>query len=213
MVRVIGAGFGRTGTHTLKTALEALGFGPAYHMYEVFQHPEHATIWQAAARGEAVNWDEVLGAYDSTTDWPAAAFYDQHLARWPDARVILTIRDPESWYRSCRNTIAHGIETWEIPPDEDQVPEMIREVIWEGTFDGRFADRDHALTVYNRHNDEVRAHVPDHQLLVYEVRQGWEPLCRFLGVPVPDAPFPHTNSSEEWAQRREEEAARSDTQA
>lgn len=213
MVRVIGAGFGRTGTHTLKTALEMLGFGPAYHMYEVFQHPEHAAVWQAAARGEDVNWDDVLSEYHATTDWPAAAFYDQHLARWPDARVILTVRDPESWYTSCRNSIAHGVETWEIPPDEDAVPQMIREVIWEGTFDGHFADRDHAVAVYNRHNDDVRARVPNDQLLVYNVREGWEPLCAFLGVPVPDEPFPHTNTSEEWAQRREEEVTRSEAEA
>lgn len=213
MVRVIGAGFGRTGTHTLKTALEMLGFGPAYHMAEVFEHPEDATVWQAAARGEPVNWDDVLSEYEATTDWPAAAFYDQHLARWPDAKVILTVRDPDSWYRSCRNSIAHGIETWEIPPNEAQVPAMIREVIWEGTFDGRFADRDHAVAVFNQHVEDVRAHVPEDQLLVYEASQGWEPLCTFLGVPVPDEPFPHTNTSKEWAQRRAEEAARSEAQA
>jgi len=207
MVKVIGAGFGRTGTYSLKAALEQLGFGPCYHMYEVFEHPDHAEVWRAAQRGEQVDWDTVLGDYQSTADWPAAAFYERHLEQWPDAKVILTTRDPERWYQSALNSIAHGVETWEIPPDEDVVPRMIREVIWEGTFDGRFANREHALEIFRRHVEGVKARVPADRLLIFDVNQGWEPLCAFLGVPVPDAPFPRTNSSEEWAQRRAEEAA------
>ena len=90
---------------SLKAALETLGFGPCYHMIEVFEHPEHAGFWQAAWRGEPVDWDGLLGGYEAAVDWPACTFYEELLQRYPDARVLLSVRDPERWYESTRDTI------------------------------------------------------------------------------------------------------------
>ncbi|HLJ68395.1 MAG TPA: sulfotransferase [Chloroflexota bacterium] len=204
-IQVIGAGLGRTGTYSLKHALEALGFDPCYHMRETFGRPDHAEFWLAAARGEAVDWDQGLAGYRATVDFPAAVFYDQLAVHYPEARVILTIRDPERWYQSCLNSIhgpmARAANRDEVPLDDPEIA-MIMTIVWQQTFGGRFSDRDHAIAVYERHNREVQERIPAERLLVYEVRQGWEPLCDFLGVDPPaDVPFPHLNTSEEWQAR------------
>jgi hypothetical protein len=104
-LEVIGAGFGRTGTKSLKAALEELGFDPCYHMSELFGHPEHVELWEAAARGKSVDWNELLGGYRATTDWPACSFYEELMQSYPDAKVILTLRDPNRWYESTYNTV------------------------------------------------------------------------------------------------------------
>jgi hypothetical protein len=188
-VKVIGAGFGRTGTASLKVALEELGFGPCYHMTEVFANPEHADFWRAAWRGEPVDWDGVLGSYEATVDWPACTFYAELMERHPDAKVLLSVRDPERWYESTRSTI---YELGRISTSSTlarlsfallslfvfgtlktgQGP-MTEEIVWQGTFDGRFEDKHHAIEVFNRHNEEVQRRVPQEQLLVYEVKDGW----------------------------------------
>ena len=216
-VRVIGAGFGRTGTASLKAALETLGFGPCYHMTEVFKHPGHADFWQAAWRGELVDWDGLLGAYEATVDWPACTFYAELMERYPNAKVILTVRDPEGWYQSTRDTIYQLGRISEGSPlsrlsfaffsllafgtfNTGQGP-MTEEIVWRGTFDARFEDKHHAIEVFNQHNEEVRRRVPEEQLLVYEVKEGWEPLCEFLGVEEPDKPFPHLNDAAEMRRR------------
>ncbi len=203
---VIGAGFGRTGTMSLKAALEELGFGPCYHMTEVFENPEHVELWEAAARGEPVNWEEVFGGYRAAVDWPAAAFYEELMARYPEARVVLTVRDADRWYESARSTIygirglaaspAFTVASWFVPRLRNlrRAALMAGELIWDGVFDGRFEDRRHAIGVYERWNEEVRRRVPAHRLLVYEVKEGWGPLCGFLEVDVPEGkPFPHLN--------------------
>jgi hypothetical protein len=214
-VKVVGAGFGRTGTLSLKTALEELGFGPCYHMVEVFAHPEHAPLWEAAWRDDLVDWEEILGGYEAAVDWPACAFYEQLMERYPDAKVILTVRDPERWYESTRSTI------YELSMITTRSPlfrlvfgairllrfgrigrgNMAEEIIWQGTFDGRFEDRRYAIEVFERHNEEVRRRVPEEKLLVYEVSEGWRPLCEFLGVEEPDKPFPRLNDTAEMRSR------------
>jgi hypothetical protein len=214
-VKVVGAGFGRTGTMSLKAALETLGFGPCYHMIEVFEHPEHAGFWQGAWRGEPVDWEGFLGGYEAAVDWPACTFYEELLERNPDAKVLLSVRDPERWYDSTRNTI------YELSVGIPRSPlyrvgfaavsffifgpsvrgNMADEIIWDGTFDGRFEDRRYAIDVFNRHNEEVRRRVPRDRLLVYEVKQGWGPLCEFLGVEEPDIPFPRVNDTAEMHRR------------
>jgi hypothetical protein len=216
-VKLIGAGFGRTGTASLKAALEELGFGPCYHMTEVFANPEHADFWRAAWRGEPVDWDGVLGSYEATVDWPACTFYAELMERHPDAKVLLSVRAPEKWYESTRNTIYElGRISTGSPLSRlgfaflsllvfgtfrtGQGP-MTEEIIWQGTFDGKFEDKHHAIEVFNRHNEEVRRCVPKEQLLVYEVKEGWGPLCAFLGVEEPDKPFPHLNDAEEMRRR------------
>ena len=206
-MKVIGAGFGRTGTLSLKGALETLGFGPCYHMTEVFAHPEHAPLWTAAANGSNVDWNAIFEAYESTVDWPSAALYARLIEAFPDAPVILTVRDPDAWYESCINTIypASAPDAGsEFATSDDPIAQMIAAVIWQGTFQGNFRDKWHAVSVYERHVAEVRARVPADRLLVFEVRQGWEPLCRFLGVEVPeDLPFPRVNSTLDWQNERD----------
>lgn len=206
-MKVIGAGFGRTGTLSLKGALETLGFGPCYHMTEVFAHPEHAPLWTAAANGSNVDWNAIFEAYESTVDWPSAALYARLIEAFPDAPVILTVRDPDAWYESCINTIypASAPDAGsEFATSDDPIAQMIAAVIWQGTFQGNFRDKCHAISVYERHVAEVRTRVPADRLLVFEVRQGWEPLCRFLGVEVPeDLPFPRVNSTLDWQNERD----------
>ncbi|CAA9463008.1 MAG: FIG01212366: hypothetical protein [uncultured Rubrobacteraceae bacterium] len=207
-LEVIGAGFGRTGTLSLKAALEELGFGPCYHMRELYEHPEHVEQWQAAVRGEPVDWERVLGDYRSTVDWPGCSFYEELLEMNPDAKVILTVRDPQRWYESARDTIyraskasysaAFGLAGLVIPRVRpiNSASRFVSELIWKGDFDGRFGDRGYAIGVFERHNEEVERRVPPERLLVYEVKQGWGPLCDFLGVETPDEPFPHLNDGE-----------------
>lgn len=201
---VIGAGFGRTGTRSLKLALEQLGYGPCYHMDEVFAHPEHIPLWHGAARGRTPNWGSLLGPYRAAVDWPVASFW-RHLAdTYPGARVVLTVRDAESWYESARETIYPAIRR---PMSEDPViiehQRMAQELILERTFGGRFEDRGHAIGVYERHNGAVRASLPGERLLVYRVGEGWGPLCEFLDVGVPTTPFPKANVREEFQEGHE----------
>lgn len=206
-IQVIGAGFGRTGTLSLKTALEELGFGKCYHMVDVLARMDDARTWDAAVRGEAVDWDRLFDGYRSTVDWPGCAFYRELIRKYPEAKVILTVRDPGRWYESALQTIyfvRHAFPAWaaRLNPKRRDFQRMLDSVVWDGTFRGRFEDRDFAIETFDRHNDEVRREVPADRLLVYEVREGWEPLCRFLGVPVPEGkPFPHVNDAAEFRAR------------
>jgi hypothetical protein len=201
-LKVIGAGFGRTGTHTLKHALEMVGFGPCYHMVELMQHPHYVPAWQAAAEGERVDWDAIFSNYPATVDWPALYFWRELSAHYPDAKVLLSVRDPESWYESFYKTIYTALTS--PPPNNLPFPPrqiMGQKLILEKTFAGRFDDRSHAIAVYQRHNEEVQRTIPPHRLLVYEMSAGWEPLCNFLQCPIPQEPFPKTNSVEEFQAR------------
>jgi len=198
-LKVIGAGFGRTGTLSLKLALEQLGFGPCYHMVEVFKNPLIPTWWIGAADGKP-DWQKIFAGYDSTVDWPAATFYRELAETYPDAKVILTERDPEEWFASTQATIFPNA----TPPDGDApFPRMFRKVIG-ALFDNRMREHDHVIDVFQRHNAEVRRRIAPERLLVYEVAQGWEPLCTFLGVPVPATPMPTANSREDFGKRIEE---------
>ncbi len=214
-MRVIGAGFGRTGTSSLKAALEILGFGPCYHMTEVFAHPEHAEVWTAAWRGKPVDWAGFLGGYDSAVDWPACTFYEDLMDEYPEAKVLLSVREPEGWYKSTRNTIyeigrvidaspfsraAFGLLGFVVPA-LGGVSRMAEEIIWRGTFDGRLEDEAYAREVFQSHNNSVVRRVPKDKLLVYDVKRGWGPLCEFLNVPVPDEPFPQLNDTAEFRRR------------
>src|SRR5262245_5697603 len=205
-MQVIGAGFGRTGTMSLKAALEQIGFGPSFHMIDLVRDPTPLADWQAAAAGERVDWTEVLAGWRSTVDWPGCTFREEMAETWPDAPVLLSARDPESWYRSCLNGIHDAKEMAmrgeleggsENPPDPAVIA-MINDLIWNGTFHGRFLEKDYALEVFERHNEDVRRKVPAERLLVYRIEEGWEPLCSFLGVPVPEGPMPHLNDTKSF---------------
>jgi sulfotransferase family protein len=202
-VKVIGVGVGRTGTLSLKAALERLGYGPCFHGRHVLDHPDRLGWWEAAVAGDPVDWAALFEGYASTVDWPGAAFWRELTAAFPKAPVILTIRDPERWYSSVHNTIFTMFG--DGPPDElvsrarrtvpglDVFTKFHRQMIWDGFFDGRFADRKHAIEVYRAHNAAVMREVPADRLLVIEPDAGWDPLCALLGEPVPDEPYPHLN--------------------
>lgn len=199
-LKVIGAGFGRTGTTSIKAALEQLGFAQCYHMQEVIKQPAHVGFWLEAMAGKPVDWEQCFTGYQSTVDWPACNFYAQLMLHYPEAKVLLTVRDPDQWYDSCFNTIyaiyhqpIMRIVRTLLPPMQ-RFMAMNERLIWQGDFGGRFADRQHAIAVFTQRNAAIQAHVPPARLLVYDVKEGWEPLCRFLNVPIPqDTPFPHLN--------------------
>lgn len=208
-MRVIGAGFGRTGTLSLKAALDQLGFGPTFHMLELIADPSSLPFWRAALDGQPVDWTEAFRGWGSTVDWPGCAFWEQLVATWPDAKVILTVRDPEAWYASCVNSIYDAYLTarrGELSPPEERVNptppvfEVIDDVIWEGSFEGRFADKDHAIEAFNRHNDHVRRNAPADRLLVWDAQDGWGPLCELLDVEAPATRFPHLNDTATFRQ-------------
>ena len=193
-LKVIGAGFPRTATWSQKLALEHLGFGPCYHMSEALEHPEHWPLWETAAAGGSVDWAVLFQGWVSTTDAPACHFYRELANVFPDAKVILGVRDEERWFASTQNTILSGPVAG-FHAARGSLP-MVEAVGW-GT-DPRLRDKAWMLDRYRRHNAEVVAHIPAARLLVYDPADGWEPLCRFFGRPIPDEPFPRVNSTEEF---------------
>jgi hypothetical protein len=200
-IEVIGAGFGRTGTLSLKQALEQLGFGRCYHMMEIFGLPSHPAIWRAANRGETVDWNALFEGFRSTVDWPSCNFWREQMRAYPDAKVILSLRDSDAWYDSVMNTIwKFSAMSLGTPMAESEQSKMVFELIWDGKFQRRMDDKRHVIEVFERHNQDVIDSVPAEKLLVYRPGDGWDPLCRFLGVPVPATPYPRTNSTEEFAQ-------------
>jgi hypothetical protein len=199
---VIGAGLGRTGTLSLKLALDRLGLGPCYHMKEVFEHLDsHVPIWDQAADGQKVDWDILFEGYGSAVDFPAAAFYRELAERYPRAKIILTERDAERWYASFKDTILHPLVE-PLPDNLSAWGAMVRKVVLDRIFRGDVRDKQHVIEKYQQHNDQVKRVIPGERLLVYEVSQGWEPLCGFLGVPVPhQEPFPKVNTTDEFRER------------
>jgi hypothetical protein len=200
---VIGAGFGRTGTASLKTALERLGFGPCYHMYEVYSHPDHATAWLRANAGEAVNWDDVFEGYRSTVDWPACTFWRELLTACPNAKLVLSVRPPDRWYDSFHETIYQALVRPTPADAPDWIATLLRftsEVVKKRTFGDKFEEltRDEIIGVYEAHNAAVVAEAPKDQLLVFDVAEGWSPLCGILGVAAPSEPFPNINDREQF---------------
>jgi hypothetical protein len=179
-------------------------------MSEVWQHSEHAATWDQGAIGKAIDFQSLFAGWSATVDWPGCTFYRELMEAFPDANVLLNVRDPNRWYESCLNTIYPATIRRETDPPEkwqSNTPDaehnatverriMINHLIWERTFQGRFEDRAYAIDVFNRHVDEVKWTVPADRLLVFEASQGWGPLCAFLGLPVPDdTPFPRLNDT------------------
>jgi len=221
---VIGAGLGRTGTLSLHAALERLGFSPCEHMTNCFAHPERFGLWLEAARrkraGEAIDWRPLFASYRATVDWPGAYFRRELIAAHPEANVILTVREPERWYESARKTIyaasqartasssarlLYGLLGW-LKPDAARGFRTVQETVWEGTLGGKFEDRAAAIRLFEEHNHEVAATVAPERLLVFDVKQGWEPLCNFLDVPVPTGePFPHVNDAADFSRRQRDQ--------
>jgi hypothetical protein len=171
-------------------------------MFEVRDNPELLPQWQAAARGEPVDWNQVFHGYRSQVDWPGARYWRELARHFPEAKVILTVRDPDAWFDSVQATIAPFIAARgrHLSPHVNAIAEMAYRTIVAPIFEDRLSDRDHATRVFREHIAAVKAEIPAHRLLVLDLREGWQPLCDFLGVEVPDVPFPKTNSSKEFVE-------------
>jgi hypothetical protein len=212
-MKVIGAGFGRTGTLSLKKALELAGLGPCYHMEDMIRFPKHMDIWKSAAQGKPVNWNDIFTGYESTLDFPASLYYRELLTAYPDAKVVLTVREPERWYQSMYATAYTMMQlttpAWfkKYVPQYRRFADLIDLLIWDGLFSGRFAEQEHAIQVYNQHIEKVKQNIPAEKLLIFSVKEGWQPLADFLGFPIPEGvPFPYVNDHE--TVRRQMQTAR-----
>lgn len=191
---------------SLKFALEQIGFGPCFHMIELMKMPERIPLWDRAGKGETVDWDEVLKGFNATVDWPSCTFYRELAARYPEGKVILTVRDADKWFDSTQATIFRAMDQL-VAAADNPMGSMVRSVIMR-MFDYNMHDRAHCIAVYNKHNEDVKKHIPASRLLVFNPAEGWKPLCDFLGAPVPAAPFPSVNSTEEFQQKLAPEAAK-----
>lgn len=197
-LKVIGAGIGRTGTYSLKLALAQLGFGPCHHMEEVAKNmPAQLPLWCAALEGRA-NWSAIYDGFESAVDWPTARFFRELNTAYPEAKFILGHRNPRTWAESFGGTI------YKLVSEADQAPEhlqewlgMARDVIQQTGIPMR-ANLDELEAAFKTHVAAVKAAIPAERLLVYEVKEGWGPLCTFLGVPAPSEPFPRTNNRSEF---------------
>jgi hypothetical protein len=199
-VKVVGAGLGRTGTHSLKLALEQLLGAPCYHMVEVFGRPDDVAVWQRAINGEPVDWAELFADYEAAVDWPACAFWREISDAFPDAPVLLSTRsNADAWFKSANDTI-FGLSR--MPRDEGAPigaahGSMVL-AMWERTFTPDYLDHDAATHAYEVHNAAVRAAIPSDRLIDWQPGDGWEPICAKLDLRVPDAPFPHVNTTEDF---------------
>jgi hypothetical protein len=199
-LKLIGAGVGRTGTHSLKQALEHLLGGPCYHMSELFGRDDDIAVWHAAARGEPADLNAMLDGYEATVDWPAAAFWPELTAANPDAVVLLSLRSsPEAWWASFERTIATQLQT-PVPAEDVRWNERraLTMDMMANRFTPDFTDRDAAIAAYRRNTDEVRRTIPAERLVEWQPGDGWGPLCEALGLPEPAEPFPHTNTAEDF---------------
>jgi hypothetical protein len=212
-MRLIGAGLPRTGTLTQKVALEMLGLGPCYHMVDVLADLDQAALWDRALDGEGP-WAEIFEGFHSTVDWPGGYFYEELIEVYPEAKVLLSVRDPEAWATSMVRTVwavrngeslirsLSDAQSYVNPQWRDFV-EMTDRLLWKdtGTFAAGHANTAELIAGMERHNEAVRRTVPAERLLEWSVVEGWEPLCEFLEIPVPEAPFPHLNDSAEFEAR------------
>ena len=193
-LKVIGAGLGRTATFSLKFALEHVGLGPCYHMSEVFAGARrNVPLWLDAVQAKP-SWDAIFDGFESTTDYPACTYWRELANYYPEAKVILTVRDPNGWFDSVSETIFSDKMQGSLAGTP--VEAMMNGVIFDA-FEGRVQDRAYMTDWFERRNQEVVDALPPERLLVFSPKEGWEPLCTFLGVPVPDAPFPRVNSRDE----------------
>ena len=211
-IKIIGAGFPRTGTTTLKRSLETLGCTRVYHMKELLVNPVQLHFWETLAETGTTNWEGLYDGFDATVDFPGYPWYKEHMKQYPDAKVILTVRDFESWYKSVNSTVFRaGPQT---PIEKIKMMgkllsssrarkvvkciKFFKRIFFAGELQGQFEDKSFAEKVWNDHIKEVKSIVPEGKLLVYDVRDGWPPLCKFLGVDEPSEPLPHLNKKENF---------------
>lgn len=211
-IKIIGAGLPRTGTNTLKESLEKLGYKKTYHMKELLVHPENLPYWTSLKETGTTKWDELYNGFQASVDFPAYPWYKEHMKRYPDAKVILTVRPFDKWHSSVFSTIWQaGPQT--LPQKLAMLSKLLfnprlrsvikcvklaKEMIFKVHFQGKFEDKAEAEKIFNKHIADVKAYVPADKLLVYDVSDGWGPLCRFLNVPEPNEALPHLNKKENF---------------
>lgn len=191
-LNVIGAGFGRTGTDSMREALDMLGLGPCHHMFEVNAHEEQRRMWRALVQGAPSDWEQLFAGYGSCIDWPSAYYWRELSEFYPTAKVVLTYRSPESWWTSFEQTIVRGIQ-------QSVEPESLgNALVRDKVFGGRVDDRAHAIAIYEQNVNAVKAAFSPERLLVHNLGDGWGPLCAHLGVPVPSEPYPSRNAANDF---------------
>lgn len=210
MLDVIGAGLGRTGTHSLGLALEKLGYDPCYNLPEVAKNSGHTEVWNDAIDGKQVDWNQLFDSYRSTVEWPTVSFIPDLVQNFPEARFVLTQRDAESWYESASKTIFEGLELSAHNPDllKRERSGMKRRLILEYTLEGMYWNKERTIELYKKHIQHVIEVVPQERLLHFDGKDGRKPLCEFLQRPLPSEPFPWLNernkfmaSEPEWARK------------
>jgi len=191
-LQVIGTGFGRTGTDSMRKALNLLGLGPTHHMTEL-KHTRQD--WLDLVNGAEPNWDRLFSGYNACVDWPSAFYWQTLVDEYPEAKVILTMRSASSWWKSFEATILKNIL------NTDDKEGFSHRLVAQQVFQGRPDDQQHAMAVYNRNIEQVLNTVAPERLLVHNLGDGWEPLCRWLSLPVPDVDYPNGNTTHEFNQR------------
>lgn len=198
-LRVVGAGLGRTGTASLKAALEQLLGAPCYHMIEVFKRPQDAAVWRDAANGHPPDWSTFLEGYAAAVDWPPAAFWEELAEANPNAIILLSTRDPKKWFESASQTIFAPREGGR--PTVPGFEEMIEALLGAKKFTANRRDEAEAIAAFEAHVARVRRVAPKERLVEWTASDGWGPLCKALELPIPKMPFPKTNTREEWFER------------
>ncbi len=192
-MKLINVGLGRTGTTSLKAALEIIGFAPTFHTTDLIKNARQMDVWEAAVEGQPADWRAFFADY-AVADWPAALFYEEIITAHPEAKVMLTVRDPEQWQASISGTL-NQVMGMNLPiPRFQRLKKILETHAINGLFDGKMNDKAHMVRFFEQHVAAVKAFVPADNLLVYNVTEGWEPLCDFLEVSVPDEPFPRVNT-------------------
>lgn len=194
-LKVVGTGFGRTGTDSMRKALNILGVGPTHHMLELGNDKPLRQSWLELVNGNSPDWDVLFNGYGACVDWPSAFYWRSIIAAYPQAKVLLTMRSAESWWKSYEATILRHIQREDDPPGFAQL------LIAEQVFEGRPGDRQHAIATYNRNVEEVLTTVEPERLLVHHLGDGWEPLCQWLNLPVPEIDYPAGNTTQQFNQR------------
>jgi len=214
-LKIIGTGLGRTGTKSLKLALDQLLGGSCFHMTELLTNPARLKYFKKGQKTGVFDWDQLFNGYIATTDYPTCLYYEELMEKYPDAKFIHTHRDPESWYASVRETIYRGKPkngkdimrlVWNLIRSADMrkvapVFQYTDQLIWSGQFNGQFENKAAAIKVFHNHFEKVKATIPPDKLLVYQVQDGWQPLCKFLNVPIPKTPFPNTHKRKVFNQK------------
>jgi len=210
-LKVIGAGYGRTGTKSLQLALEILGFGKCYHMEALFRNPSDVKHWQNAYEEKETDWNTLFKNYNSAVDFPSSMYYKLLADFYPESKVILTTRDPEKWYNSAYSTIFSfdpgpklKLRMLFAMPFSSKARNFFKVILlydkslWKKYFEGKFKDKKYTIQKFERHAEEVKKSIPKDRLLIFHPKDGWNPLCEFLNVEVPSEPFPNTNTKQDF---------------